>query len=186
MLDLLIVCNLQTDYLEGGSVATEGSLELVLIINRIKKKFKHVVFVIDKHPPDHSSFIDKGGTKPPHCVEGTAGCEIHHDINMGDNDYIVPKGTLTLYDSNSAFYVASQIEKETQLKSIIKELGATTFHICGMKYEHDIFATVMDGIKMRYTIVVVQDAVLGDDRDKIKKCNEIMANSGVKFTNLDD
>lgn len=186
MLDLLIVCNLQADYLEGGPVATEGSLELVLIVNRIKNKFKHVVFVIDKHPPDHCSFIDKGGTKPPHCVEGTIGCEIHQDVNINDTDYIVSKGTLTLYDSDSAFYIASQIEKETQLKSIIKELGSSTFYICGMKYEHDVFATVMDGIKMRYNIVLVEDATLGDDSDKIKRCKEIMTNSGVQFTTLDD
>lgn len=185
MYDLLIICNLQNDYLEGGSYATKGSLDLVLVVNRIKKKFKHVIFVNDKHPPDHISFKGHGGNRPSHCVEGTVGCELNPEINIKESDHIITKGYLTLYDSDSAFYVATEINKETTLKSILDDLKITDIYICGLKYEQDVFVTAIDALKFRYNTYFVEDATLGDDDDKIKKCKDILINSDVKFVCLD-
>jgi len=184
MTTILLICNLQNDYLEGGSYATEGSLELVLTINRIKEKFDHCIFIVDKHSPDHVSFKSNGGTRPPHCIEGTSGCEIHQDIDIDDSDHIVEKGSLTLHDSESGFYVASAIEKETSLTRIIEELKGNHIYICGMKYEYDIFSTALDAIKRRYKVSIVENATLGDDINKIHKVMKIMNNSGVKFVSI--
>src|SRR3989304_9710412 len=98
MSNMLIVCNLQNDYLEGGSYSTKGSLKLITVINRIKKGFKHVIFINNKHPFNHISFNGFGGNKPVHCVKNTTGCKLHPDISVDDTDYLITKGTLTLHD----------------------------------------------------------------------------------------
>src|SRR3982074_3732614 len=52
----LIVVDVQNCFLPGGSLAVKDGDQIVPIINRIAKKFAHVVLTQDWHTPGHVSF----------------------------------------------------------------------------------------------------------------------------------
>ena len=57
--DVLIVVDVQYDFLPGGSLAVAGSDEIVPLINTLAKKFTNVVLTQDWHPSDHISFASQ-------------------------------------------------------------------------------------------------------------------------------
>ena len=75
--DALLVVDMQNDFIEGGSLAVAGSLEIIEPVNRLIRLFTEAGLPIyasrDYHPADHRSFAGHGGTWPPHCVAGTPG-----------------------------------------------------------------------------------------------------------------
>ena len=53
--DVLIVVDVQNDFVPGGSLAVPGGDEVVPVINAVGARFENVVFTQDWHPPGHSS-----------------------------------------------------------------------------------------------------------------------------------
>ena len=51
-----------------------------------------IVATRDVHPPDHCSFRTQGGPWPEHCVEGTAGADLHPSVASIRFDRIQDKG----------------------------------------------------------------------------------------------
>lgn len=72
----LIVINCQSDFITG-TVSIKGAKNaLEEIKNYIKKRSKNlakIIFVIDWHPWNHSSFKEFGGDMQRHCVQYTPG-----------------------------------------------------------------------------------------------------------------
>ena len=52
----LIIVDMQNDFCEGGSLAVNGSLEIIPTVNQLREKFDIVVRTRDWHPADHVSF----------------------------------------------------------------------------------------------------------------------------------
>ena len=87
--DVLIVVDIQNDFCPGGSLSVPRGDEVVPIINRLARRFQHVVLTQDWHPPDHLSFASAHPGKKPydtvmmpygpqilwpdHCVQSTDG-----------------------------------------------------------------------------------------------------------------
>src|SRR5438045_2922284 len=115
----LIIVNMQYDFCDGGPISYNKSLEIIPLINRIRDEYDKVIFIIDNHPENHSSFKKYGGTYPIHCVENTYGWKIHNDLIIKQEDLIINKGSLQKYDSDSAFYEAESINKESKLKNFL-------------------------------------------------------------------
>lgn len=174
----LIILHLQNDYLEGGSLNIQNSLSIVPLINRIKQKFSTVIFIHDKHPFDHISFK----TEQKHCVNDTWGVQIHEGVDLNDTDYHIYKGTLTLFDSSSAFYNAKSINKETKLNRIFIDKKIKKVYLCGVRFEKEIFSTAIDAIKKNYETYVVEEIVEGND-DNLKT-KFFLKNMGVKFISI--
>src|ERR1700733_2678458 len=62
---VLIVVDVQNCFLPGGSLAVKDGDQIVPIINRIAKKFAHVVLTQDWHTPGHVSFASAHAGKAP-------------------------------------------------------------------------------------------------------------------------
>ena len=61
--DALIVTDIQRDFCPGGALAVpEGDL-IVPAVNRLARRFAHVILTQDWHPPGHISFAT--GPKRP-------------------------------------------------------------------------------------------------------------------------
>ena len=63
----LIIVDVQNDFCEGGSLAVPRSLEIIPLINFLKKQkhfFSHVFLSKDWHPEDHVSFAKTHNKKP--------------------------------------------------------------------------------------------------------------------------
>jgi nicotinamidase/pyrazinamidase len=107
--DVLLVVDLQNDFCPGGRLAVPNGHEVLPIINRVAERFEHVVLTQDWHPPSHQSFASSHrGRKPyetivvaygpqilwpDHCVQGTAGAELHGDLTIAHAQLVLAKGT---------------------------------------------------------------------------------------------
>ena len=90
--DVLLVIDVQNDFLPGGALAVPDGDAVIAPVNRLAARFPHVVLTQDWHPPGHVSFASSHagrrpfetvplpyGTQvlwPDHCVRGTAGAAL--------------------------------------------------------------------------------------------------------------
>ena len=183
----LIIINCQNDFFEGGSLGVPNSLKIISVINRVKQKFKIIIFSKDWHLENHTSFKQNGGMWQTHCVQETFGSELHSFIKFNETtDYVIHKGTKSKYDSYSAFYNAKDIGEKTQLNTILKKNSITQIYICGLGIEYDIFSTIMDGYRFRYKCYLILDAITGFDKKKVEKKLKYLNNLGVTFLKGED
>ena len=63
--DVLLAIDLQADFMPGGALAVAGGDEIVPLVNRLARRFDHVVISQDWHPANHASFAaSHEGAKP--------------------------------------------------------------------------------------------------------------------------
>ena len=120
--DVLAVIDVQYCFLPGGSLPVPDGDKVIPVINRLAPAFKHVVMTQDWHTPGHISFASSHAGKKPfetvplgygtqvlwpdHCVQGTAGAEIHRDLRIPHAELIIREGYRPQVDSYSAFLEA--------------------------------------------------------------------------------
>ncbi|KMO27130.1 nicotinamidase, partial [Methylobacterium tarhaniae] len=61
--DLLLVVDVQTDFLPGGALAVPDGHAVIDPINRLAARFPHVVLTQDWHPAGHISFASSHAGK---------------------------------------------------------------------------------------------------------------------------
>jgi len=78
--DVLIVVDMQTDFIDGAL----GTPEAVAILPRVIKKIQGfdgtVLFTRDTHKTDYLNTQEGENLPVAHCIEGTAGWAIHPDL----------------------------------------------------------------------------------------------------------
>ena len=96
--DVLVIVDVQYDFLPGGNLAVAGGDEIVPLINKLATRFKNVILTQDWHPVDHISFASQHEGKAPfetveldygtqvlwpdHCVWDSHGAEISRDLQI--------------------------------------------------------------------------------------------------------
>ena len=91
--EVLLLVDLQNDFMPGGALAVARGDEIVPLVNRLARTFSHVVLTQDWHPPEHVSFAANHPGRQPfetftlpygeqvlwptHCVQGTDGAALH-------------------------------------------------------------------------------------------------------------
>eukprot|EP00760_Papus_ankaliazontas_P036120 PhM_4_TR8204/c0_g1_i2/m.2760/K08281/pncA; nicotinamidase/pyrazinamidase len=114
--DVLVVVDMQNDFLPGGSFGVaEGFAtcpKIVEMIETASKRGATIVATRDYHPKDHCSFNAQGGPYPSHCVQGGPGAYFETTIGKAlaearkrspDRVKIVFKGFNRTVDSYGAF-----------------------------------------------------------------------------------
>ena len=182
----LLIIDTQNDFFEGGAMPIVNSLSIIPKINRLRTNFDVVIFSKDWHPENHCSFKGSGGNRTPHCLQGTNGANIHAGIDVKETDYIIPKGTKQLHDSNSAFYNSKHGNEQTNLDNILTKNNIKTLYICGLAIDCCVYSTILDAIKMRYKCVYIKDASAGINGDAIKRCEKHLKLIGVSIVDSTD
>lgn len=76
MQDILIVVDMQNDFIDGAL----GTAEAVAIVPKVKEKIEHftgrVIFTRDTHDENYMETQEGRRLPVPHCIRGTAGWEI--------------------------------------------------------------------------------------------------------------
>lgn len=106
--DVLLVIDVQNDFMPGGALAVAHGDEIVPVINRLAARFDHVVLTQDWHPRDHVSFAANHPGRAPfstvelpygeqvlwpvHCVQGTQGAALHGDLDIPHARLVIRKG----------------------------------------------------------------------------------------------
>ena len=90
----LIIVDFQNQFTPGGALPVPDGDQISERINQLAAsgEFHLVVATRDWHPPDHGSFVTKGGPWPRHCVAGSEGAQLHSALDQRRIDVVIDKG----------------------------------------------------------------------------------------------
>ena len=154
--DALFIVDLQNDFLSGGSLAVPDGHAVIPVLNTWIRRFRTAglpVFATrDWHPADHCSFREQGGPWPPHCVAGTKGAEFTPELVLPPDAFIHSKATRPEKEAYSDF-------EEGELGPRLREMGITRLFVGGLATDYCVRATVLDGLKEGFRVVLLLDAI---------------------------
>jgi len=165
--DALLIVDVQNDFCPGGSLAIPDGHSVVPVLNRwIAQGAGMTVTSRDWHLPDHMSFLQQGGTWPPHCIQNTYGADFHPDLRLPGDALIISKGTHNDFDQYSAL-------DRTELANRLKQAGISRLWIGGLALDVCVRATVLDALQQGFKVNLILDATRpinakpGDDQRAI-------------------
>ena len=155
----LVIIDVQNDFCPGGSLAVAEGDSVVPVLNEYAEAFAAagclVVAERDWHPAETTHFIAQGGAWPPHCVQGTPGAEYHPGLRFPAGTVHIRKGMGANEDAYSAF--EGRDDAGTLLAEILKQRGVSTIYVGGVATDYCVRATVLDGLKAGFKVVVIGD-----------------------------
>lgn len=151
----LLAVDVQGDFLPGGALGVPDGDAVVAPLLAAAADADLVVASRDWHPAGHVSFAERGGPWPVHCVAGSPGGRMHHDIDRIAS-VVVSKGTNPDVDAYSAF-------DGTPLAAVLRAAGITRIVIGGLATDYCVRATALDALGEGFEVVVLRDAVRAVD-----------------------
>jgi nicotinamidase/pyrazinamidase len=171
--DVLLAIDLQADFMPGGALAVEDGDAIVPLINALARRFAHVAVTQDWHPTGHASFASahEGAAPfqtrrlaygeqtlwPDHCVQRTAGAELHPDFALETAFLILRKGMHPGVDSYSAF-VEADGKTTTGLAALLKARGVKRIFACGLATDYCVAFSALDARAAGFETFVIEDA----------------------------
>jgi nicotinamidase/pyrazinamidase len=171
--DMLLVVDMQNDFLPGGALAVAGGDAIVPIVNRLAERFAHVALTQDWHVAGHSSFASSHPGKsafetitlaygpqvlwPDHCVQGTPGAQFSASLSIAHAELIVRKGYRRAIDSYSAFCEADGVTP-TGLAGYLRERAMTRVFLAGLATDFCVAYSAVDARRFGFEAIVVEDA----------------------------
>lgn len=174
--DVLLVVDLQHDFLPGGALGVAGADAILDPIALLAPAFDTVVLTQDFHPPGHVSFASAhSGRKPfevltlpqgeqelwpDHCVRGTRGADLHPSVRLHMATLLLRKGTREGIDSYSAFRENAGPDGRrppTGLAGWLRERGARRVFICGLARDFCVRWSAEDAVAAGFESYVLDD-----------------------------
>jgi nicotinamidase/pyrazinamidase len=155
-MDALIIVDVQNDFCPGGALAVPHGDEVIEPINLLAQEAPLVIATRDWHPADHSSFADRGGPWPVHCVRQTPGAQLHAGIDADQIDVVLDKGQTPDADGYSAF-------EDTGLEQLLHERGVRQVDVTGLALDYCVKATALAARRAGFDVVVHTDATRAVD-----------------------
>jgi len=193
--DVLIVTDPQRDFCPGGALAVPEGDAIMPAINRLARRFAHVVITQDWHPPGHMSFASVYPGKhrfetievgygpqtlwPDHCVQNTPGAAFHPALDIPHAELVIRKGYHRGIDSYSAFRENDR-KTPTGLAGYLRERGFERVTLCGLATDFCVFFSAMDAREAGFEAAVVLEASRGIDLDgSLARALSTMRDAGV-------
>ncbi len=170
---VLLVIDMQNAFCRGGALAVPGGDEIVPLVNRIAKRFDHVVLTQDWHPKGHRSFASShAGRKPfetielaygpqvlwpDHCIQGSKSAEFHPALDIPHAELILRKGFRPDVDSYSAFFENDRTTP-TGLGGYLRERGLKRVFLAGLALDFCVRYSAEDAQKSGFSAVILEDA----------------------------
>jgi len=171
--DLLLVVDVQHDFLPGGALAVPHGDAIIPVINRLAPRFAHIALTQDWHVPGHLSFASSHpGHKPfdtitlsygpqilwpDHCVQGSFGAQLSGTLAIPHAQLIIRKGHRREIDSYSAFCEADGVTP-TGLAGYLRERGFRRIYLAGLATDFCVAYSAVDARKAGFEVVVIEDA----------------------------
>ena len=200
--DVLVVVDLQNDFLPGGGLAVAGGDEIIAPIEQLARRFASVVMTQDWHPADHISFASNHPGKrpfdtielaygpqvlwPDHCVIGSAGAAFAPSLRLPGSQMIIRKGFRREVDSYSGFREADR-KTVTGLAGYLRERGLGRVFLCGLATDFCVGWTALDARSAGFDAIVIEDACRAIDAGgSLAKAWSDMADAGVRRTTISE
>lgn len=194
--DLLVVVDVQNDFIPGGALPVKEGDQIVPLVNTIAARFTHVILTQDWHTPGHTSFASAHPGKKPfetvklaygtqvlwpdHCVQGTPGADFHKDLKIPQAELIIRKGYRQHMDSYSAFFEADG-KSTTGLTGYVKDRGFRNLYFVGLATDFCVCWSALDARKVGLQATVIEDACRGiDTNGSLAKAWAQMQKAGVR------
>jgi nicotinamidase/pyrazinamidase len=193
-MNALILVDIQNDFMPGGPLAVPFGDEIIPLVNELQNSFSLVVATQDWHPQSHKSFASNHAGKKPferimlhgleqvlwpdHCIQGSAGAQIHPSVNMSNVEGIFRKGMDVEIDSYSAFY-DNGYKKSTGLAGYLRERKVKKVYVCGLAADYCVYYTAKDSLKENFETYIIEDATRAIDLNGfVKARKDILASGG--------
>ncbi|XP_033220977.1 uncharacterized protein LOC117175378 [Belonocnema kinseyi] len=160
-----------TRFADGGARRLPGpSLPLAVVLKEEARLFDTVLFLESKL---------EQRLWPVHCIMNSWGAQLHKDLYIVPGSEQVRKGQNPDMETYSAFFDNNSINS-TELLDILKKNNVTDVYVCGLAYDVCVRATCLDGLKLGYRLVAIEDCCRGVDQDDIAITRkEISENGGL-------
>jgi nicotinamidase/pyrazinamidase len=195
--DILIVTDPQRDFCPGGALAVPDGDAIMPAINRLARRFAHIVITQDWHPPGHMSFASVYPGKhpfetievgygpqtlwPDHCVQNTPGAAFHPALDVPHAELVIRKGYHRGIDSYSAFRENDR-KTPTGLAGYLRERGFERVTLCGLATDFCVFFSAMDAREAGFEAAVVLEASRGIDLDgSLARALSTMRDAGIEL-----
>lgn len=183
---VLLIVDIQNDFLPGGALEVGHGDAIIPIVNRILENFDLVVATQDWHPPDHKSFASNHENRKPgeiiklkdldqvlwpdHCIQGTPGSLLSDRLDTSSINRIFVKGTDPNIDSYSGFFDNGHL-KSTGLGDYLKANYVDEVYIVGLATDYCVKFTALDSVAEGFKTYVIADGTRAvnlqpDDYDK--------------------
>jgi nicotinamidase/pyrazinamidase len=193
---LLLVVDIQNDFLPGGALAVEHGHEVIGAINRIAVRFDNVLLTQDWHTAGHISFASSHAGKAPfstieldygrqvlwpdHCVQGTHGAAFANSLVVPHAQGVIRKGYHAHTDSYSAFLEADR-RTPTGLTGLLNERGIRTVYLAGLALDFCVAWSALDARLRGFEAIVIEDACRAiDTNGSFDAAQRAFADAGVR------
>ena len=193
--DLLLVVDVQYDFLPGGSLAVADGDAIIPLINGLGRRFANVVMTQDWHPEGHISFASSHPGKshfelidlpygpqvlwPDHCVQGSRGGDFAETLDLPQAQLVIRKGYNPAVDSYSGFQEADRTTK-TGLEGYLRERGLGRVFVVGLATDFCVAWTALDAAAAGFETFVIEDATRAiDSNGSLDKAWADLAAAGV-------
>jgi len=198
---VLLVIDVQNDFVPGGALAVPRGDEVVPIVNRLAARFANVILTQDWHPANHISFASRhAGSKPfetielpygtqvlwpEHCVQGSRGAELHAALAIAHAQAVIRKGYHAHADSYSALLEADR-RTPTGLAGMLRERGIRRVYCCGLATDFCVAFSALDAQAAGFETFVVDDACRAiDTGGSLAAARRKLADAGVRIASSD-
>ena len=175
----LIIVDCQNDFITG-TLSVKGAKnsveEIKKFIKNHKKEIEKIIFTVDWHPYNHSSFKRNGGIWVNHCVQYTPGACIEPKllkyIQSLNIDYEVSqKGTIEEVEQYGAFedieFVSDELGQRYYFDDVVEANANTDFVVCGIAGDYCVKSTIQNLINGGITPKVFMSGIASIDGGKI-------------------
>jgi nicotinamidase/pyrazinamidase len=184
----LIIVDVQRDFCEGGSLAVAGGAAIARDISRWlggagpddSPQAAYVVATRDHHidPGGHfSATPDYRDSWPAHCMVGTAGVELHPDLDTSRITAVFDKGEY------AAAYSAFEARHDGELLTDwLRARDVDELVIAGIATDYCVRASALDAVRAGFTTTVRLDLTAGVAPDSVDGAVQELAAAGVQLT----
>jgi nicotinamidase/pyrazinamidase len=192
----LLVCDVQNDFCEGGSLAVNGGADVAFRIGELlhtwqeaepgDRDYSFVVATRDHHidPGDHfSDDPDFRHSWPPHCVVGTDGEAFHPNLDPQPFDAVFLKG-----EREAAYSGFEGVEPTHRhlLAPWLREHGVDTVDVCGIATDYCVRATALDARQEGFRTRLLLNYCAGVAQETSERAVSEMSSAGVAIVELND
>lgn len=195
---VLLIIDMQVDFMPGGALAVPQGDTIVPVINKLQEKFDLILATQDWHPENHISFASNHENKnpfdaiewqemeqvlwPDHCVQNTPGADFHPQLEMKKVEAIFRKGMDWKIDSYSGFYDNGH-KKNTGLAGYLRERNAVELYFCGLAADYCVYFSIKDALKEGFSATLIEDATKAINQEKFEGIKKELTQNGCKIIN---
>jgi nicotinamidase/pyrazinamidase len=199
---VLLLVDIQPDFMPGGALPVAEGDRILAPLRALMEsgRFRHFAATQDWHPPGHISFASSHSGKKPfdiielyahpqtlwpdHCVQGTAGANLHPGLPWEKVSVIVRKGMEPDTDSYSGFrnnVNPAGARPSTGLAGYLKDRGIDTVFCCGLARDFCVKWTAEDAAQAGFTTCFLWDLTRPVDPGSDARVRAELEQRGVKI-----